>query len=406
MKTKPKVVANRSALKIFIDTFKLAFEPIFGFKERDWYLEKIYHLEGRERKASIKAFSFANEITSFNQSALIDYIFDLAERHKTLRLAVSNKDVNSTKASLDELISHMNEGFFSSVFKNFQLLHKHFESRSSTPPRLAVMGNWRTEDKDMVITLFRDRPVNYSNVFLLGESSALSFCAAHGKPYVCNDIISEVAKGRFRNPRISIEAAKKYSRWSWAGSPRATLEKNWQKIWNTHSSDGSGEYRSTLIVPIFADNKNLGEQLRKKIKADDSDRLIFGYLSIDHTTENYFDVDIDIPATKMVANILAIFAFQRLRFTDFSETFSRAEKLADGEFFDNLKSVAREVIELQSNIIADQDEFIASEKKAHFGKSILLSADDLIVKIAEMQQELQMEGISEEIKITKEAELS
>jgi hypothetical protein len=55
------------------------------------------------------------------------------------------------------------------------------------------------------------------------------------------------------------------------------------------------------------------------------ERLILGYLCIDHIDTGYFDLEIDLPVTYVLADLLAIYLFARWELTQGSETYRRAK---------------------------------------------------------------------------------
>jgi hypothetical protein len=107
-------VDNRSLVRVFIDTVRLAFLPVTGFRKSTQDLERIYHIENGRRSSLIESYRFSHDVASYNQGAIIEYIFNLAERHKDVRLALESNNKNNTQAAMGNLITLMNDGFFKS----------------------------------------------------------------------------------------------------------------------------------------------------------------------------------------------------------------------------------------------------------------------------------------------------
>ena len=365
----------RTPLEIVFDVFRLALHPLLPPGRRVRRVERLYHLNIGKRTTKIETLQFASQIASFNQGAIIEYVFVLAEKHKKLRLSLE-KNHPELKENLNDLLKTMNRGFFEAVQGNFEFLHRHFDGRSSQTPRIAIMGNWRTEDKDKVIIIFRDTSVNYTNVFPLEESSALTHCARTGSPFICNDIVWATLTAGFRNPRISSSSVQRVAN---AGNMRTRykkLSKNWSKVW-TSGEDAKGRYRSTMVLPISIDSWRLNDEMIKRFRAEDASRLIFGYLCIDHVERDYFDKDIDIPIARMVCDIISIFAFQRLRFTNYSSTFASAEEFVDNhDYSEMLRGSLQDVIDAVSRT---GTEFAES----NVGSTVLLDTDEILLRTVE-----------------------
>jgi len=376
---------NRSIGRIFLDAVRIYFEPVLPLSKKDVRLERIYLIQSGRRAGLLDAVGLSHEIVAYNQGALIEYVFLVAERHKRLRVGLSRPDpaVGSIKALTADLFSVMNEKFFEAISRNFAFIHQHFDKRSTSQPRLAVKGNWRTEDRDKVITIFRDRPVGYGDVFLLEESSAISYCARHGRPYLCNNIVEAVLDGRYNNPRISQPEVQRITSSKYLGSARHALNKRWREVWKSQSEDRTGEYRSTLVVPISISKSKLSSETLARFDVEDSDRLIFGYLCVDHVDAGFFDEELDVPFVEIVANVLSIYAFQRLRFTDFSSTFKKAEDRLDlGDAMGQMQSSMSDILE-SVRVALDRRGDEESRTVGSGSRNVLLNTDEILLKLLE-----------------------
>src|SRR5260370_18109716 len=56
------------------------------------------------------------------------------------------------------------------------------------------------------------------------------------------------------------------------------------------------------------------------------DRYIFGYLCLDHREIGYFDEEHDVSFGYIFADLLSVYAFTRMVYTDVSRTFSDVQK--------------------------------------------------------------------------------
>jgi hypothetical protein len=373
----------RTVWRVILDILNAYFYPITRHFRHDIRIERIYNFSKSERSFRSSAYDFAGCIARYNQGAIIDYVFSLAERHKALRLSLD--DGNDIDERRDDLLKSMNLGFFKSVSHNFEFLHDHFKDRSSISPHISIRGNWRTQDRNKIITIFRDRKIFGDAEFDIAQSTAISFCASTGRPYLCNDIPRAVIESDYLSPLFRSIEARNLLLSQHFPFRRRLLQKEWLNLWNFAEKNPDCAYRSNLTIPIMIEKSRLSNETVKKFRAESADKLIFGYLCFDHHIDDYFDYDLDVPIVKMVADIISIFSFQRLRFTDFSTTFDlssteavKAESAWTIDYREELSNILR-VISKGENT-TDR----AREVEGQIDENIaLVNADDMILHMAE-----------------------
>lgn len=270
---------------------------------------------------SRKGLIVTQNAVCFNQSALIQFTYLLAEKHKALKETRKESPEKSEEIEkyAKELIYFLNSEFHKIVLRNFELLHSYFDDRSEEKPRICIKGNINTHYSDMVITVFRDSESSYISDYEISENTGFSEIAKTGKYFLCNNLPKLAASGKYSNPRINIDLVKKNSR---SLSRRTPSLDEWKKYWKDYESikDDRSFYKSTLIVPMTLWNNELSEEFKKKINVKDIGRTIFGFLCIDHVKEDYFK-EADVRVGYVFADLISHYIFQRSVYTDLSKTF-------------------------------------------------------------------------------------
>ncbi len=338
------------------------FSPIFiSWNKFESITKKldIVSKEVDEQLSSKKALVITQKAVCFNQSALIQYTYLMAEKHKALKDIYRDDQNNSLEIEkrAKDLIYYLNTEFHKVVFRNFELLHSYFSERSKIKPRICLKGNFNTHHSDIVITVFRDSQVSYQSDYDISENTGFDEVANHGKYYLCNNIPKAVAVGAYKNPRIDILKIKKTKDIS--GRDKH-LQENWKTYWKDSQAieDDRAFYKSTLIIPMTLWNSELSDEFRKKIKIKNIGRTIFGFLCIDHIEEDYFK-DADIRTGYVFADLISNYVFQRSVYTDLSKTFgtiikelgskvdSTSSQMPDSIRWDDLHSISNDDLELK-----------------------------------------------------------
>lgn len=209
----------------------------------------------------------------------------------------------------------------------------YFEGREHGLPRLSLKmilhADTKTEDI-FVEDIFRGNSKfeqhYWTKEFSVKENTAFSFLIADASQdkYLCNDIPKEIAKHQYKNSRINIEKAKRYSqgmKYDWKPI-RAVFGKQpdekWLKVWNkagTSVLDKRSFYKSTLVVPIgFNGNQKLSRTVKLDLGAGQGS-LPKGFLCLDHVYTNYFR-DSDVKLAYIVADMFSILWQEYISFGD------------------------------------------------------------------------------------------
>lgn len=329
------------------DAIHIFFLPLKGWRISAEEHSDLSNQDLSEVYVPIRYINLVRDATCFNQGSFTQYWYLASEEHKKLRIAHDKRQRNAheltdQRASLVEIL---NLKFHEAALSNFDFLHRLFDPRNETPPRICIKGYFKTADTDTVITVFRDKPVPYSQITKKEANTGFDYVLKHGKYFLCNDLPRAIAERRYQNPRISQSKAEQYFRNRWI-KPRAA----WAKAWIDYksNSDQTDYYQSTLIVPMTLWNNGLDERFLKALEIlPNKKRTIMGFLCFDHPHRDYFREELDVSLAYIFADTLALYLFARLSFIEMSNTFRSTENFLDGE---KIELHATDLIEMLKKI--------------------------------------------------------
>ncbi len=270
--------------------------------------------------SELELLSFIQSVVCSNQGWLTEYSFLVSKKHRVLRDS-SEHSADKAVTSAKELLEYASREFFKVTENNFDFLEQYFEFSSREKPRMCIKGGFGHNDGTNVVSIFRRDSVEYDSESRVSGNSGFLHCVETGSYYLNNDIPQSLLRGRYKNPRINDEIVREIVASSLT-SRRAALVENWQKIW-THGHNSSDCYKSTLIVPMTLWNNDVSEEFMKEFGAEGADRLIFGFLCFDQEKSGFFD-DRDINIGYVIADFLALFAYNFFNYTLYSTSFRTA----------------------------------------------------------------------------------
>lgn len=339
---------KRSIHAFVINTVHEYFSPLF----------LTWRSSGLSKKAkfdlynSRKALAVIQKANCFNQSALIQFTYLMAEKHKDIKEEYRKNSSHTLELEnkVRSLVHFMNQDFHRHVFHNFEILHSYFCGRSSDEPRICIKGNFKTHHRDVIVSVFRDSEVSYQSDSDISENTGFSSIAKNGKYFICNSIPKAAAQGLYINPRLQVNKIINES----SSKKAKELSRKWREAWKDGDKDLDPKsfYKSTLIVPMTLWNNELSSEFRKKINISDIGRTIFGFLCIDHVDEDYFIED-DVRVGYVFADLLSQYVFHRSVYTDLSETFDDVMKVINSTVDLTAEKVA---ISLNSECVRKQDD--------------------------------------------------
>lgn len=280
----------------------------------------------------------AKKTVCYHQGEYAQFQFLASELHKTLRLM---KD----QEALCALDDYFNVRIEHAAKKSFSFLHDYYQPRHSILPRICLKGAETRDSVKYVVTVFRDDEVPYSSDVPIKKNSAFDHIDRSGRFYRVNNIPQQVIDGTYVNARIDVDKTEKYLN----KQPRDTTlldkegigtDSEWAKCWRIVDYDDNpipdidlrSCYKSTLVIPLTLWRNKLDvafiEQINNKIRQstesseeENIDRLIFGYLCIDHVTEEYFNSSTDLNIGYIIADLLSLYLLAKMIYTESSSTY-------------------------------------------------------------------------------------
>lgn len=342
-------------IQIIIRAIEDAFyELLFPLKAVTMSLngKKLFYID-KELDRLDKASSVIQKTICYNQGAYIQHSFMGAEKHKEMKRVFYEmfKDKNVEKnierlrsdsdlaVKTKSFIDFMNYGLYENVVKNFEFIQAYFMERDDVMPRICIKGRFKTlyGEEENILTIFRDRAVDYISDYDSFRNSALRYTLEEGSYYLQNNIPKAILNDSYYNSRIDyakIENLVRLSKSKYMAEQK--LNKEWSGYWKDYSvdKDKSAFYKSTLVIPMTLwNNESITRNFVKKVAEKDRkaniksvDRYIFGMLCIDHVKKDYFVEEYDMRWGYMFADILSLYLFNRMVYTEISETFYDIEK--------------------------------------------------------------------------------
>ena len=346
---------RKEILSMIRDALRDYFWPI---KNTIVFMGKTLSLE--EEKRSLEA-KLSNNLTvlrvvqkavCFNQGAYLQFAFITAEKHKLLKDVYRTAEPNPHDISLaaKELMDYVNKEFYESTRENFKILHAYFNNRKGKNPRICIKGNFRVDNKDTVVSVFRDNLVDYDSDTEIEKNYGFYSIYKNGTYFLENNIPEAAAIGSYFNPRIDNECAAYY-----CGEKTGREISDWKECWVDGSENRASFYKSTLIVPMTLWNNKVSDEFKRLINMENVERTIFGFLCFDHEDENYFDEDDDVAVGYIFSDILSLYVFTRIIYVEISKTFNSVESwLGDNGVNINPESLDSLWKSIPSNLNVDE----------------------------------------------------
>lgn len=361
----------------------------------EMYFRPFYRtgLAARENRRKIQkyggglddAFIIIQKAISYNQGALIQYSFLAAEKHKALKEAFRSDAKNSEEIQVltQELMNFLNKEFYQVCLQNFEFLHALFSGRSPVAPRICIKGNFKTALHDEVISIFRDHNVDYNSDTAIENNTGFHRILKNGKYFLENNIPQAAVDGKYQNPRLDWQRLNTEGLRKKSPDFIRSVIGNWRQYWYgafDNDQDESAFYKSTMILPLTLWNRDISNEFREMIPIDDVERYIFGFLCIDHKDIGFFDADRDVLLGYIFADLLSVFAFIRLVYTEFSSTFEKINAYLDEH------RVQLEIQRLVRNLLKDVDRNVDEIKKSRepieTKRNVLVQSDDVLLRYA------------------------
>lgn len=318
--------SKQSVVSMVMDGVIAYFKPLFyiaSLFDKTISSETKIKMLVRRYEASLTTLQAIKKAVCFNQGEYLQYTFLTAEKHRTLKDTFRERpdDFPTLTRLFQELTDYVNRHFYEDVHENFKLLHAYFHKRGNKMPRICLKGNFKTPNKEKIVSVFRDRIVSYDSDTEIEKNYGFQYIYKTGTYYIENNIPKAVMEDRYTNPRLDNSLVKELMRKS-----DNTPAKLWRDCWIGDKSDASSCYKSTLIIPMTLWNNRVDEEFKELFNMENVDRTIFGFLCFDHVDENYFDQEHDVSVGYVFADLLSMYVFTRLTYMEISKTYSAIEK--------------------------------------------------------------------------------
>ncbi|MDF1789807.1 MAG: hypothetical protein P1U82_28365, partial [Verrucomicrobiales bacterium] len=313
------------------EAVNLYFEPLFSLPDA---LRVFVDPKARisRRPLQRRMNELLSKAVCYNQGEWIQFAFLASEKHRDMKdeLRKSSPNLHKLRKSTEGLLDYLNQTFHQVAQANFAILGDYFSARGRELPRICIKGYFADEGGKSVITVFRDRRVNYSSDVGLLENSGFNKVSEEGRYFLLNDIPSAARKG-YRNQRLSPEKIEYY--FSAAGRASRFFDlitgkkdESWVDCWDSGSRgpDPSASYKSTLIIPMTLWNNDLSDEFARKVNLPDVGRTILGFLCFDHIKKSYFLEEEDVKMGYIFADFLSIYLFTRIQYSEISSSFKES----------------------------------------------------------------------------------
>jgi hypothetical protein len=312
---------------------------------------------------AIEILSLLKEYICESQLYLSQYSHSASEKHKNLKelqLKILSRSWEKEKSldkkrlfkeklwhSILDLESFL-EGEFTHIFESScEYIDQYFSGRSSYPVRVCI----KVLAKGKIVTLLRrgkGRPLRDTS-FDACLNSAFAEISKGKKHYICSDIpqyadLNNSSKDvSYQNARIDPEKVSQYNQSQASSNKVDGYDEEWARCWIPASKIGADSseqesldletcYKSTLVVPMSLVVKSLNEDFIHQFEVEDSqERVIFGFLCLDHCNKNFFLKDPDPLFSYVVADILSLYIIEQLKYTKYSSTYREAIQTLGGK---------------------------------------------------------------------------
>lgn len=318
---------------------------------------------GREKLISLFAQETLNDLSRllreafcFNQGMMIQYLYMVAEKHKSLKEALNAgaREESVVRGFLIEMEDYIVSERKRIILQNLSYMRRALEREKGrlAPFRICVKEPYEDNGEQKIITMLREKDALYEFGQSIDANKASLHVKAFGEFYICNDIPakskeSPLVDGYF-NPRLNPSAVQMYSpsalNFLFEKGKKVHVDQDWINCWNRVELDGGRRvappkdscYKSTLVIPLTLLNNKLERDFwgllisrgkesgffsREEFSVDEAERQIYGYLCIDSIATEFFNDTYDVNVGYFFADMVSIFVFISRMFTGLSRTY-------------------------------------------------------------------------------------
>jgi hypothetical protein len=210
------------------------------------------------------------------------------------------------------------------LYRNFEFVISYFElsKKDKIPPKPRVC--LKLKNGNYLKTILRDRASEFPvDDFPINLNTAFKRIDRGASYYHCSDIPKDAKTGEYINARLIDEKVQEF------GSDSRV---KWRDCWTGFKDAGSPDmyppeetcYKSTLVIPLSFSNKGLKKDFIdffSSQKSNGSEKLVFGFLCLDHQCVDFFDLVLDEKFAYIIADILSLYLTAHNTYIDSSHTF-------------------------------------------------------------------------------------
>ena len=265
---------------------------------------------------------------------LSQYCFLANEKHKELKNILSKPEVFNIEdlgMSYIQLDEYLYEDFGKAFDKNTNKLFDFFALRNQIKPRACIKIIVSGE----LVVLYRNPEFEINNDKCVLQDNTAFLEISKGKSYyLSNDIPADIKNKRYINKRISRDKVLEY----------LDGKRDWESCWEpikvqkgeVHeliSSPSETHYKSTMVIPMSLRTQDIDVEFKKHFSLTkvpiERERIIFGFLCLDHQDTNFFEPEIDKLVGYIFADLLSLYLIQQLTHTEYSEIYRKSKKYLD-----------------------------------------------------------------------------
>lgn len=286
-------------------------------------------------RSQAEVIEIIKEAVCYNQSRYIQFEYLVGEKHKALKDELSLKNISEDRLHqcAEELDSYIFGQLKNISRTNFEYITNYLKvGRESTfDPRICIK-NYR--DGKIVDVIRSEKAAYWKEPYLTHENTGFQHVYENGTFYFENNIPDRAKEGGYVNPRLDIQRVHVYNKNIWQSLRKNRFDVDWCNCWYTTVEDRATPnwqrscYKSTIIIPMALLNSELDSGFRDKFPVEShlDNRIIWGFLCMDHLTEGYFREE-DIKVGYIFADILALHYFSTAIHTNFSRSYLKARKI-------------------------------------------------------------------------------
>ena len=290
------------------------------------------------------------KIVGYNQGKIADYSFLSNESHKRLRKSYQNvidkrnvandEDYEALLKAYQNVSVGLIRQFKGHAAKNFQFMEEYCLSKNfnQKKARFCIKSAILKQDAFEILPIAGSVPLRNNAAYQASESTSFTHVIRTGKHYLCNNIPEKVKRRKYKNSRIEEDQVFDFYRLPGRIDNlrfRFTDKKDnsWIRCWNNGNlsqqvGEPSSFYKSTLVVPLsfLASAGELSDAFIENFQVRE-DKIILGFLCLDHENINFFNEEADVAFASVVADLLSLYWVQYSICTNQSSIFQRSYDL-------------------------------------------------------------------------------